>query len=72
MIDETIIIDFQISTLQFRVACLKAIKQLNALTAVFQDRDKFYAIHPGQWPDKFAVLNRFMRTGLRPPFILND
>lgn len=72
MIDETISIRFQISTLEFRLACLKAIKGFNALAAVFKDRDKWYAIYPGQWPDKFTLLNRFMRTGLRPPFTLND
>lgn len=72
MIDESIAIRFQISTLHFRLACLKAIKGLNALASVFEDRDKWYAIYPGRWPDKFTLLNRFVRTGLRPPFILND
>lgn len=72
MIDETIAIRLHISTLQFRLSCLQAIKGLNSLAAIFEDRDKWYAVHEGQWPDKFALLNRFIRTGLRPPFILND
>lgn len=72
MIDEAVAIRLHISTLQFRLSCLQAIKGLNALAAVFEDRDKWYAVCEGQWPDKFTVLNRFMRTGLRPPFIFND
>lgn len=69
---EEIVIKFQISTLQFRLATLAACKALAQFGKVFEDKDKFYAIYPGQWPDEFVVLNRFMRTGLRPPYILND
>lgn len=72
MIDETVAIRFHISTLQFKLSCLQTIKGLNALAAVFEDRDRWYAVCEGQWPDKFVILNRFMRTGLRPQFILND
>lgn len=69
---EEITIKFQITTLQLRLAVLSATKSLARLAAVFEDRDKFYVVCEGQWPDKFAVLNRFMRTGLRPPYIFND
>lgn len=70
--NEEIIIKSHISTLHFRLATLQATKALAKLVAVFEDRDKFYAICEGQWPDKFTLLNRFMRTGLRPPYIFND
>lgn len=70
--DETIAIRFQISTLQLRLAIIGVNRALKSLATVFEDRDKFYAACPGQWPDEFTVLNRFMRTGLRPPYIINS
>ena len=24
---------------------------------------------PGEWPDKFTLLNRYLRTGVKPPFL---
>lgn len=69
---EQVAIQFQITTLQLRLSVLKVIDSLNQLTKVFEDRDKWYAINEGQWPDRFTLLNRFVRTGLRPPFIFND
>lgn len=72
MIDESVVIKFQISTLQFKLACLGVVDELAKLTVIFEDRDKWYAINEGQWPDKFTLLNRFLRIGLRPPFIFND
>lgn len=27
---------------------------------------------PGQWPDRFTLLNRYVRTGIQAPYIFND
>lgn len=57
---------------QLNGACATAVKAFADFGRLFEDRDKHYAVNEGQWPDKYVVLNRFMRTGLRPPFIFND
>jgi hypothetical protein len=66
------VIKIQVNLLQFQLATREVIRQLDRLAKVFEDRDKFHASYEGQWPDKFVLLNRFVRTGLRPPFIIND
>lgn len=34
-------------------------------------REQWLCEGEGQWPDKFSLLNRYVRTGLEPPFIVN-
>lgn len=31
--------------------------------------DRYLAVLPGDWPDNFMILNRFLRTGRRPRWI---
>lgn len=47
-------------------------KAVDVFNEVFADLDKWHAQVEGEWPDKFVVLNRFVRTGVRPPYIFND
>lgn len=65
-------IKFQIACLNLSLATVQATKALSELAQVFEDRDSWHAVCEGEWPDKFTLLNRFVRTGVRPPFILND
>lgn len=34
--------------------------------------EPMWAYMPGEWPDKFVLLNRYLRTGVKPPFLLNN
>lgn len=35
-------------------------------------REEWLTTLPGQWPDKFTLLNRYVRSDLEPPYIFND
>lgn len=51
----------------------QTVRRLEYFHQVLQDMaDNLHAQSEGQWPDKFTLLNRYVRTGLRPPFIFND
>lgn len=46
---------------------------LNEMTQVInKHREQWLCEGEGQWPDKFALLNRYVRTDYEPPFIFND
>lgn len=32
----------------------------------------YWATERGEWPDKFTLLNRYLRTGVKPPFLFNE
>lgn len=50
-----------------------AIKGLNELACVVeQHREQWLCEGEGQWPDKFSLLNRYVRADLEPPFLFND
>lgn len=36
------------------------------------NREHWLCEGEGQWPDKFILLNRYVRTDLEPPFIFNN
>lgn len=58
---------------QFGQACARAAIALNVFGSfIHSKREEWITIYPGQWPDKFTLLNRYVRTGLQPPFIFND
>lgn len=31
-----------------------------------------WAEWPGEWPDEFVLLNRYLRTGVKPPYLVNQ
>lgn len=35
-------------------------------------REQWLCEGEGQWPDKFSLLNRYVRTDCEPPFIFSD
>ncbi len=35
-------------------------------------REQWLCEGEGQWPDKFALLNRYVRTDHEPPYIFNE
>ena len=72
MINHEVITRINCGMEKFEEATRIVVTQLQQVTALFEDRDKWYATQEGQWPDRFILLNRFVRTGLRPPFIFND
>lgn len=58
---------------QFEASARRARKSLSDLWNVIDKNREFRLVSgPGQWPDKFSLLNRYVRTGLEPPYILND
>lgn len=70
-------------TLQFNLSCVGAaesMRQLNKaarqITKVFRDLtdhlNPLWAALPGEWPDNFILLNRYLRTGVKPPFLFNE
>lgn len=65
-------IRFHIACLNLRLAVHRSTEALGKLAKVFEDRDSWHAVCEGKWPDKYTLLNRFLRTGIRPPFIIND
>lgn len=55
----------------------EAMCKLSVFVARFSDAlidalDPLWAILPGEWPDNFILLNRYLRTGTRPPFLFNE
>lgn len=59
--------------LQFGQACEAVTAALRAFGVVIEShREEWTITLQGQWPDEFTLLNRYVRTGLRPPFIFND
>ena len=51
-----------------------ATTQIKALDGVLRsfDTEENWATLPGEWPDNFTLLNRYLRTGVRPEFLFND
>lgn len=50
-----------------------AARMLGKLRKVIEThRERWLCENEGQWPDKFSLLNRHVRTGCEPPFIFND
>lgn len=46
---------------------------LSEMAQVIEEhREQWLCESQGQWPDKFALLNRYVRTDYAPPFIFND
>lgn len=46
---------------------------LDEITKVIEEhRERWLCEGEGQWPDKFTILNRYVRTDYEPPFIFND
>lgn len=39
---------------------------------VAEHREQWLCEGEGQWPDKFTLLNRYVRTDYEPPFIFNE
>lgn len=72
MIDSGLTICLSVSMDGFNRSVQQATTALRSLSKLFEDREKWYVITEGQWPDKFILLNRYVRTGLRPPFMFND
>lgn len=57
---------------QLATAARFAAQQLNELVLVVeQHREEWLCTGRGQWPDEFTLLNRYVRTDLEPPFIIN-
>lgn len=49
-----------------------ASKSLDDLAVIVnRHREQWLCTSPGQWPDVYALLNRYVRTNLEPPFIIN-
>jgi hypothetical protein len=65
-------INLSIDMQRFQLQMFKVGEALDGLAKQFEDRDKWHATVPGQWPDRYVLLNRFVRTGARPLFIFND
>lgn len=72
MIDANMLVRITCGVGQFVSAANQVIQSLNEMAKIFEDRDKWHATTEGEWPDKFTLLNRFVRTGVRPPYIFND
>lgn len=72
MIDTSVVVHMSVAFEGFNRSLRQAAKALGDLGRLFEDRNKWYAVNEGQWPDKYVLLNRFLRTGLRPPYIFND
>jgi len=72
VIDSNVVVNISVAMDGFNESVRKVITALRSLAWLYEDRDKWYAITEGQWPDKFTLLNRYVRIGLRPPFIFND
>jgi len=34
--------------------------------------EPLWAIMPGEWPDNFVLLNRYVRTGVKPGFLFSE
>lgn len=51
---------------------LSAQRAAKAFSDVTGRVDPFWAILPGEWPDNFVLLNRYLRTGVKPRFLLNE
>lgn len=49
---------------------IDALKEMSRVIA--EHREAWLCGGEGQWPDRFALLNRYVRTDLEPPFIFND
>lgn len=51
----------------------EAVQAFSQLAEIInQHREQWLCEGEGQWPDKFSLLNRYVRTDLEPPFIFND
>jgi hypothetical protein len=53
---------------QFRDAVRKAASTFADLLV----KECLYAILPGAWPDNFILLNRYLRTGVKPEYLINE
>jgi hypothetical protein len=71
MAQNNLLIDIHVITRKFQEAMTETTRRLNEFAKVFDDRDRWYVANEGQWPDRFVLLNRFVRTGKRPPYIFN-
>lgn len=62
---------FDVNAFKDAVDC--AVRGLNELAEVVkQHREQWLCEGEGQWPDKFTLLNRYVRTDREPPFLFND
>lgn len=51
----------------------QTVKEFSKLSEIIRERrEQWLCEGEGQWPDKFTLLNRYVRTDYEPPFILND
>jgi hypothetical protein len=68
------------TTAETRVACGNLKQAVESATESLQGLARFINAHEeqwrveltGQWPDEFALLNRYVRTEVKAPFIFND
>ena len=56
-----------------RRATEAAIRSLQEFAEIIMAHEEQWRIElQGQWPDSFMLLNRYVRTGIRAPYIFND
>jgi hypothetical protein len=65
-------IEFSEAVRQMACSAQRAVQGFSALADVITlHREQWLCEGEGQWPDKFTLLNRYVRTDLEPPFIIN-
>lgn len=48
-------------------------EQIKELSVVIERNcEHWHCTLSGDWPDKFTLLNRYVRTGVEPEYIFND
>lgn len=47
-------------------------RSVDEFLQAFGEFSDWWATLEGKWPDRFVLLNRYLRTGQEPPFIFND
>lgn len=57
---------------RFREALYRCQLQVEQLNRIWEERAHVWAVTEGQWPDRFTLLNRYVRTGQEPPYLFND
>lgn len=73
MATSTGLIKYSCDIRQFTAQVQQVTASLEGLAAVIErNRERWYCTSPGDWPDKFALLNRYVRTGIEPTYIFND
>lgn len=63
---------FEAMAASIRAVGLSAERAAQSLRNAQVSSDPLWCVNSGEWPDEFVLLNRYLRTGVKAPFIFND